>query len=150
MKEFFASGGSTKFIDRLASTLGIHASTIKMVSVYEGSVVLNYAIVSPSNNVEELEKINQKQIEKFASGQMDLGAPLLDVQITKTFSTETKSIPVIKRGVVTAAGYQPVVITKVSGDENVSRGEFVPDIPILRINKTIYESVTIKQEKEME
>ena len=42
---FFAAGGTTKFIDRVAGSLGIHASTIKIVSVYEGSLVVNYALV---------------------------------------------------------------------------------------------------------
>lgn len=45
MDEFFTNGGTTTFIDRVAGSLGIHASTIKIVSVYEGSVVLNYDIV---------------------------------------------------------------------------------------------------------
>ena len=42
--EFFAGGGTTTFMDRVAGSLGIHASTIKIVSVYEGSLVVNYAI----------------------------------------------------------------------------------------------------------
>jgi hypothetical protein len=42
--EFFTAGGSTTFMDRIAGSLGIHASTIKIVSVYEGSLVVNYAI----------------------------------------------------------------------------------------------------------
>lgn len=44
LSDFFADGGSTTFMDRLAGSLGIHASTIKVVSVYEGSVVLDYEI----------------------------------------------------------------------------------------------------------
>jgi len=43
--EFFSNGGTTSFIDRVAGSLGIHASTIKVVSVYEGSLVVNYDIV---------------------------------------------------------------------------------------------------------
>lgn len=50
MNEFFSNGGTTKFVDRVAGSLGIHASTIKVVSVYEGSVVLNYDIVVDSDN----------------------------------------------------------------------------------------------------
>lgn len=42
--EFFSNGGTTTFIDRVAGSLGIHASTIKIVSVYEGSLVVNYEI----------------------------------------------------------------------------------------------------------
>jgi len=57
--EFFASGGTTKFIDRLAGSLGIHASTIKVVSVYEGSLVMNYEI-APTKD----QKVDLKAIEK--------------------------------------------------------------------------------------
>lgn len=42
--EFFNNGGTTTFVDRVAGSLGIHASTIKVVSVYEGSLVVNYDI----------------------------------------------------------------------------------------------------------
>ena len=42
--EFFSAGGTTTFIDRVSASLGIHASTIKIVSVYEGSLVVNYEI----------------------------------------------------------------------------------------------------------
>ena len=42
--QFFDNGGTTSFIDRLAGSLGIHASTIKVVSVYEGSVTVNYEL----------------------------------------------------------------------------------------------------------
>lgn len=41
---FFSNGGTTSFMDRVAAGLGIHASTIKIVSVYEGSLVVNYEI----------------------------------------------------------------------------------------------------------
>jgi len=44
MDEFFSKGGTTSFVDRVAGSLGIHASTIKVVSVYEGSLVVNYEI----------------------------------------------------------------------------------------------------------
>lgn len=44
LNDFFAKGGTTSFMDRVATGLGIHASTIKIVSVYEGSLVVNYEI----------------------------------------------------------------------------------------------------------
>jgi len=34
LEDFYAKGGTTTFVDRLAGSLGIHASTIKVVSVY--------------------------------------------------------------------------------------------------------------------
>lgn len=44
MAEFFADGGTTRFVDRLASSLGIDTFRIKVVSIYEGSVVVDFAI----------------------------------------------------------------------------------------------------------
>lgn len=38
MEKFFSKGGTTAFVDRLCASLGIHASTVKVVSVYEGSL----------------------------------------------------------------------------------------------------------------
>ena len=38
--EFFAGDGATNFCQRLASVLGIDASRVKIVSVYEGSLNL--------------------------------------------------------------------------------------------------------------
>lgn len=45
VNEFFDNGGTTAFVDRVSGSLGIHASEIKVVSVYEGSLVVNYDIV---------------------------------------------------------------------------------------------------------
>jgi hypothetical protein len=44
MEGFFAKGGTTYFVDRLAASLGIHASNIKIVSVYQGSVIVQFQI----------------------------------------------------------------------------------------------------------
>mmetsp|Transcript_33612 Transcript_33612/g.44328 ORF Transcript_33612/g.44328 Transcript_33612/m.44328 type:complete len:92 (-) Transcript_33612:333-608(-) len=46
MSEFFADGGTTRFVDRLATSLGVPSYRIKVVSVYEGSVVVDFAIES--------------------------------------------------------------------------------------------------------
>lgn len=44
LEEFYADGGVVSFTDRVAAALGIHASEIKTVSVYEGSVVVVFFI----------------------------------------------------------------------------------------------------------
>lgn len=44
MAEFYSAGGTTSFTDRVAGALGIHASQIKIVAVYKGSVVVDYFI----------------------------------------------------------------------------------------------------------
>jgi len=50
MDAFFSNGGTTSFMDKVAGGLGIHASTIKIVSVYEGSLVVNYEIGDTNND----------------------------------------------------------------------------------------------------
>lgn len=65
MEAFFADGGTTTFMDRVAGALGIHASTIKIVSVYEGSLVVNYEIQEPANDLNALYAIQEKQKQLY-------------------------------------------------------------------------------------
>lgn len=65
---FYAKGGTTLFIDRLASSLGIHSSRIKIVSVYEGSLIINYAIHGENDSSLGLSTTLTKQIELFVTG----------------------------------------------------------------------------------
>jgi len=44
MDEFYSNGGQTSFADRVSGVLGIHASRIKVVSVYTGSVVVDFNV----------------------------------------------------------------------------------------------------------
>ena len=121
MNEFFDNGGTTAFIDRVAGSLGIHASTIKVVGVYTGSVVVDYEITpdkSLNQTVDDLKAIKKNQTEKFATGNISLGAPLLDVKV-KT-SKNTSSVP---SGVSTAPNEseEPVTpSTDSSSDSNSS------------------------------
>jgi len=46
IEDFYSNGGTTSLVDRLSASLGIHASEIKIVSVYEGSLVVDYQIIS--------------------------------------------------------------------------------------------------------
>lgn len=55
MAEFFADGGTTTFIDRLCGSLGIHASTVKVVGVAEGSLLINYEITPSADEPMSLE-----------------------------------------------------------------------------------------------
>ena len=79
MDEFFADGGTTSFIDRLTGSLGIHASTVKIVSVYEGSLIVNYEIEADEDDEDgsALQAIQERQDAMFSSGSIDLGAPVL-------------------------------------------------------------------------
>lgn len=44
LAEFYAEGGTTRFVDRLAASLGINANRIKTVAVYKGSVIVDFII----------------------------------------------------------------------------------------------------------
>lgn len=106
--DFYAKGGTTTFVDRLAGSLGIHASTIKVVGVYTGSLVVDYNIfapedASPASVAEVLQQIQQTQVMQIATGTLDLGAPVLDF--------EQDDAPIVSDGTVSAAGYDPVILT---------------------------------------
>jgi hypothetical protein len=44
VSEFYKSGGTTQFQDRIAASLGIKPANIKIVSVYQGSVFVEFVI----------------------------------------------------------------------------------------------------------
>jgi hypothetical protein len=48
LNDFYNNGGTTTFVDRLAASLGIHASSIKIVGVYSGSLIIDYFVYQAS------------------------------------------------------------------------------------------------------
>lgn len=50
LKAFYADGGTDKFADRVAAALGIHKSRVKVVAVYEGSVKVQYHIMTDTTD----------------------------------------------------------------------------------------------------
>ena len=44
LAEFYADGGVTRFVDRMAAALDINANRIKTVAVYEGSVIVDFEV----------------------------------------------------------------------------------------------------------
>jgi hypothetical protein len=81
MDEFYASGGTTSFTDRVAAALGIHASQIKVVAVYKGSVVVEYLIVpdteSDTDNSRQLRTITRNLNTLISENSSSFGAPIL-------------------------------------------------------------------------
>lgn len=65
--EFFADGGTTKFVDRLAASLGIHGSEIKIVSVYEGSLIVQYWIALELTQTIQKEELRKKHEQMLAN-----------------------------------------------------------------------------------
>ena len=88
---FFSSGGTTNFIDRLTASLGIHASTVKIVSVYEGSLIVNYEISVDDEDEDALNAISENQKSLFESGSIDLGAPVLAFESSVSLDASTSS-----------------------------------------------------------
>jgi len=81
MAEFYADGGIVSFTDRVAAALGIHASTIKVVAVYQGSVIVDFWIEEDDNEDEPqtaLQAAGKRLMEAFRNGAINLGAPILD------------------------------------------------------------------------
>lgn len=81
MDEFYASGGTTSFTDRVAAALGIHASQIKVVAVYKGSVVVEYLIEpdteSDTDNSRQLRTITRNLNTLISENSSSFGAPIL-------------------------------------------------------------------------
>lgn len=102
MDEFFASGGTTSFVDRLCGSLGIHASTVKVISVYQGSVGIDYEITPSPDEPISIDQIRRRQTTAFATRTMDLGAPVLDV---------VQGVDVlVADGVTVAVGFPQVIL----------------------------------------
>lgn len=100
MEAFFANGGTTNFIDRLTASLGIHASTVKIVSVYEGSLIVNYEISVDDDDASALNTIKSNQQSLFESGSIDLGAPILAFESSVSLDASASS-----------SSYTPVTIS---------------------------------------
>lgn len=56
VQEFYSTGGTDKFVRNLASALGINTSRIRILGVYEGSVVVDSAI-EPKENITKTQQI---------------------------------------------------------------------------------------------
>ncbi|CDW80878.1 ipt tig domain containing protein [Stylonychia lemnae] len=83
MDAFYSDGGTTKFIDRVAGALGIHASTIKIVAVYQGSVVIDFYII-PDNAAITASSIQKSIKNTLMSKPNAFGAPVLSVSADGT------------------------------------------------------------------
>lgn len=85
LSEFYSDGGTTRFVDRLAASLGIAANRIKTVAVYEGSVVVDFIIEAEEGQTaaaatETLKAVKQQLVEQVEAGAVDFGAPVMGLQ----------------------------------------------------------------------
>lgn len=129
LADFFADGGTTTFVDRLTGALGIHASQVKIVSVYEGSLIVNYDIEAGDD--ESLSDLQDIQNAMFESGDFDLGAPVLDFA-TSIVSSETSD------------EYEPTTIEVPEFTEDkLDYNEFDSGIGFIKEENISYKNVTI-------
>lgn len=77
LEEFYASGGETAFVDRVASTLGIHPSRVKTIQIYEGSVVVNFFLVEELE--EELAQRGAEEGDTEETGETEEALPEADL-----------------------------------------------------------------------
>ena len=54
LEEFYADGGTTTFTDRVAATLGVPAWRVKTVAVYEGSVIVEFFLLSDAEALDPI------------------------------------------------------------------------------------------------
>jgi len=82
LNEFFADGGIGRFTDRLAAALGIHRADIKVVQVYEGSVIVEFQVLAreddpnPTRTLLSIEEAFKAIAPTLGSS---LGAPLMQI-----------------------------------------------------------------------
>jgi len=93
MNQFFADGGTSKFVDRLAASLGIKVANVKIVTVFEGSVVVDFQVIEDNQKTLSskggIDKVKNVLTTKLTQKAMNLGAPILNVQVSSTKATDT-------------------------------------------------------------
>lgn len=124
MDEFYANGGATSFVDRVAAALGIHASQFKVVAVYTGSVVVDYQISvdssSGTSSTSQIAAINRNLNALVSSeeGAAAFGAPVLSASVGDT-------------AVVEDPNYTPATAVAITQEYNSEYGMRRPDAIIL-------------------
>jgi len=82
VKAFFQKDGIGKFTDRMAAVLGIHKADLKVVQVYEGSVIVEFQVMSEDGDEDPLATLAAIE-KKFAMEAPNLGdslgAPVMQI-----------------------------------------------------------------------
>mmetsp|Transcript_37442 Transcript_37442/g.45605 ORF Transcript_37442/g.45605 Transcript_37442/m.45605 type:complete len:155 (-) Transcript_37442:948-1412(-) len=89
VKEFYQESSIGQFTDRMAAALNIHRGDMKVVQVYEGSVILEFMVMSEGEPSEESKKELEAVSDKFErvvpalSDSRALGAPIISFATAK-------------------------------------------------------------------
>jgi hypothetical protein len=92
LAEFYEEGGTTSFADRVSAALGVHASQVKVVAVYYGSVNVEYIIdtLPDEEFYEEAELTAGLTEEEIA--ELDLISLIANLELTLTETIVSNSI----------------------------------------------------------
>ena len=81
--DFFNNNGRATFLDKLTSALGISQDRIRIVSVAEGSTIIDWYATSSLSTAQmrqkELSELSDRLQSQKSSGTLDLGYPILDM-----------------------------------------------------------------------
>lgn len=77
MEAFEEFGGSDKFVETMAESIGVNEKYIEVTSLEEGSVIVNYDLITDKNSDKTLDEIKKLQEEALKSGKVNLGGNLL-------------------------------------------------------------------------
>lgn len=125
MSEFFADGGTTRFVDRLAASLGIDSFRIKVVSIYEGSVVVDFNVEQEEVKATK-DDGSSKTAEEIAAEQAAKTAALASVKTTMTQQADagTLNIGAPVMGLATVE-----VASDGSSEMKLQSGDPIPEAP---------------------
>lgn len=103
MDEFFEKGGPTSFIDRVSAALGIHASQMKVVAVYEGSLVVDYEIAPEETDDASTTTTSSTSSTSVASQLRAIETKLNEIIKDESSSAEMFGAPVLSASTNDAA-----------------------------------------------
>ena len=93
LAEFYAAGGTSNFADSVAAALGIDASRVKTMVVWEGSTQVQYYItadptLSSSSEIQaNMQAIRDEITLLIQSGAYNLGSPILGAHHGSTYTS---------------------------------------------------------------
>lgn len=121
MDEFYAQGGPTSFIDRVSAALGIHASQMKVVAVYTGSVVVEYELTADEDDTESSSSAQQlRAIETALTEIVESGDDAAAVFGAPVLSASTNGEAVIEDPTYNPAAAPTAPTTPIEEEEETS------------------------------
>lgn len=83
LADFWADGGTSTFVDRIASVLGIHPSRVLVLQVYEGSVIVRMFVLADDDedSVEVFDTEEAKTVLTSALNELVTEMNIIDASV---------------------------------------------------------------------